>query len=165
MSRNDSIKTVLAFDPDRPNLIIVDWLDGVQTVYDLANVEGDGAARMKHHGGKQKYMDSHAGGIKEYGSVEGCRAKTEATVEHVEDGDWFAARSGAGKYIYEALAAVFKTDAENAKEVYDNADKETQAKMSRDPRITEWNAKRLAKRAAERAKTATPSADIAKMFA
>lgn len=163
---SDKIKTIEAFDAMNPNMLIIRWADKEITTVDLDEIpEGECPDRMKHHGAKQKFGDACSGGFKEYGDVAGCREKVEETIEHVLNGMWNKGRASRGRLLFEAMAEVWDSTIETAKEIYDSSSEDVQDQLAKHPEVELWFANRALARATEKLETAEETIDVAKLFA
>lgn len=166
----DKIKTAQPFDPKNPNVLQFDFADDEKIIINLTEIpEGECLDRMLHHGAKQKFGDSCAGGIEKYDSVAGCRARVQETVDHVLEGEWYAGRIAGGRWVFDFLAEAASeegtaTTPDEAKEFWDSLSEDSQATILADVRTQAWNAKRIADAKALKAEGVESKLDFAKMF-
>lgn len=143
----DKIKTVKAFDAKAPTKLVVEWADGKKATYDSAKFDKEIVAQLIHHGLKQKLMDAHAGGFKEYGNVAGCRGATEEVYESLASGTFNAGRESDGGWIVTCLAELTGTERDVVRAKFDKMPKGEQAKVRRAPEVLEWKLAHDKKRA------------------
>lgn len=149
------LKTVTQVD----NGLRIEWGDGEVSVMTLDELPDNIIGDLAIHGLKQKTMDAHAGGLKEHGTIAGCRAESEKVYDALVAGIWSAGRTTSG-WILQAIAEVFETTVEEAAARWAELDDETRKAVRADSRIKLWKAQHDAERAAD----AKPSETVANLF-
>ena len=129
--------------------LIVKWGNGTSDTFGFEDLTADIRAKAMVHGFTQKLMDAHAGGVKKYGNVAGCRAATLEVWQNLVNGEWDGSRETGG-YVVEALAEIKGISVDEAREIWDGLDEESQKAVRADGKVVAWKARRDLERANEK---------------
>ena len=115
--------------------VTIDFVNGEQVVYDLGSYSEEIILQLALHGASQKGGDSYSG----ESDVDVAVGKAKAVAERLASGTFNAVREGTGSGritdLAAALAALTGREVSEAVAVIEDMDKDTRAKLRKDPSV------------------------------
>ena len=135
--------------------LTITFSDDSTLTAEIAAIPAEIQRRLMLHGLSQKLGDSYSGEQ----NVEVARAKAEATLKRLVDGEWTVAREGGGggriSDLAQALAEETGREIAEAVELLESMDKAQKSNLRKHPKIAARLAAIAAARAAEKAEAAS----------